>query len=74
MLMINPNHDRKLDDLENDSSFTGTVEPWIDGGSLGRNLEEYLKEHPKGLSIPQPAEQGLIPRTMQPNYPLLSTQ
>ncbi len=32
MLMINPNHDRKLDDLENESSFTGTVEPWTDGG------------------------------------------
>ena len=32
MLMINPNYDRKLDDFENDSSFTGTVEPWIDGG------------------------------------------
>jgi hypothetical protein len=43
-------------------------------GSLGRSLEEYLKEHPKDLSIPQPVEQGLIPRTMQPNYPLLSTQ
>ena len=32
MLMINPNHDRKLDDLENEHSFTGTVEPWTDGG------------------------------------------
>ena len=32
MLMINPNHVRILDDLENGSSFTGTVDPWIDGG------------------------------------------
>lgn len=32
MLMTKPNNLLKLDDLENDSSFTGTVEPWIDGG------------------------------------------
>ena len=61
-----------LDDFEKKTAFTGTVEPWTDGGQPWPQPGRIGQRTSKGLSIPLTGGAGTECPLMQPNYPLLS--
>ena len=55
MIVIDSNNVRNLDDFQKDTAFTGTVEPWVDGGQpwpqpgrIGQRTSEGPSHSPDG--------------------------